>query len=387
VWVSPDAAIAYRAEVGGEDIDLSPPERVVNAAEAGLEAKDEYSGEIGDCGTGVGEDMAEAIVNDELTPEIIASGGDIADNGPATYLESHESDVDAEGTPGEWGREEWTGGCAEVQQALWGFYADWFADKEAEVEDAMEQEAVGDGRDVTLRGAVASPRAGGGGGAGAPRPTTLTKANSNEVDVASLPAELEAAVTADEFYVYGKASIEQWDDDDPPTLIQMDALEAALDRYFGSDTAPGIISREHQDIPVGRPVEQFEFAEDTTLEIDGETYEFAAGDVARSHVEDADGDGQPELWLAAEIDGETEMGKKTRALVATGELNGFSVTVHRNRDEMTQEGRVVKECDLHAVTIGTDEQIKNPGSEFDFAEAKSALGEAWRRMRRVVSRG
>jgi hypothetical protein len=152
----------------------------------------------------------------------------------------------------------------------------------------------------------------------------------------------------------------------------MDALEGALDRYFDSETAPGIISRHHQDIPVGRPVRSFEFEDDTTLEIDGDQYEFREGDEVTSHVEDADGDGRPELWLAANIDNETQMGKKTRVLAAQGDLNGFSVTVHRNKDELTQEGRYVTDCDLHAVTIGTDDQIKNEGSEFDVASVSSA---------------
>ena len=75
------------------------------------------------------------------------------------------------------------------------------------------------------------------------------------------------------------------------------------------------------------------------------------------------------------------MGKKTRILSAQGDLNGFSVTVHRNEDEMTSEGRMVTECDLHAVTIGTDEQIKNKGSEYDVASFKGPV----RRVKDVIS--
>jgi|APHM01.1.fsa_nt_gi hypothetical protein len=126
-------------EVGDTTIDLTPPDRIENAASLGLAKKDEFADAIGDCGTGVGEDMAQAILDDGLTPEIVANGGDIASNSPATYLASHESDLDADGTPSEWGEEEWTGGCAEVQQALWGFYEDWFADREQAVEEAREE--------------------------------------------------------------------------------------------------------------------------------------------------------------------------------------------------------------------------------------------------------
>jgi len=215
---------------------------------------------------------------------------------------------------------------------------------------------------------------------------TLTEGDSNRVDLDALEGELRDAVEAEDFYVYGKASIEQWDTDDPPTLIQMEALEGALNRFFESETAPGIISRHHQDIPVGVPVREFEFEEDTTLDIGGETHEFEAGEVARSHVEDSDGDGRPELWLAANISGDNEMGKKTRVLAAQGDLDGFSVTVHRNDDEMTQEGRVVTDVDLHAVTIGTDDQIKNPGSEFDVAGFKSRVRQFADRMTELITR-
>lgn len=266
--------------------------------------------------------------------------------------DAHELDSEYEGEPwrdnGYAGHEGW-GGDAGYDQAQ----------RVMDVVEAVEEEAA-----VEMRGAVATEQS--------LNPRTLTKADSNEVDLDALEDELREAVEAEDFYIYGKASIEQWDSDDPPTYIQMDALENALDRYFDSETAPGIISRHHQDIPVGRPVRSFEFASDTTLEIGGDRYEFAEGDVATSHVEDADGDGRPELWLAANIDNETEMGKKTRVLAAQGDLNGFSVTVHRNKDELTQEGRYVTDCDLHAVTIGTDEQIKNEGSEFDVASVSSA---------------
>jgi hypothetical protein len=206
----------------------------------------------------------------------------------------------------------------------------------------------------------------------------ITEADTNKIDVEALPDAHQAAVTADDFYVYGKASIEQWDDDDVPTKIQMDALEGALERFFGSELAPGIISRYHQDIPVGQPVREHTLDEPATIRLatpDGEpeVHEFEAGETLETHVEDADGDGAPELWLLSNLAGDSEPAKRARLLALQGDLNGYSVTIHRNDDEMTDDGRVVTECDLHAVTLGTDDEIKNAGSTFDVAEFKATL--------------
>jgi len=152
VHVDGESADTTRAEfeVGDETIDLTPPDRVANAASLGLAKKDEFEDDLGDCGTGVGEDMAQAILDDGLTPEIVANGGDIASNSPATYLDSHESDLDADGPPTSWSEEDWTGGCAEVQQALWGFYVDWFEEKEAAVEEAMAEADGENGRRIRV---------------------------------------------------------------------------------------------------------------------------------------------------------------------------------------------------------------------------------------------
>jgi hypothetical protein len=209
-------------------------------------------------------------------------------------------------------------------------------------------------------------------------PVDLTRADTNELDLEALPDAYQAALEADEFVIYGKASIEQWDDDDLATLIEMDALEAALDRFFKSEMAPGIISRHHQDVPVGRPIREHTLETATTLDLptpDGgtETHEFAAGDTLRTHVEDGDGDGRPELWLVSRLANDTEPARRARLLALEGDLNGYSVTIHRNADELTEEGRRVTACDLHAVTLGTEEQIKNAGSTFDVAEFKSRL--------------
>ena len=153
---SPANANQFRLVVDAEsvdELDLSPPDKVVNAVEAGMEAKEEYADDIGDCGTGVGEAMGKKIVNDELTPEILANGGDVASNSPSTYLQSHEDDVAADGPPTSWSEADWTeNGCGEVQQALWGFYVDWFARKQEQVEEIRNETGEhASGRDSALQ--------------------------------------------------------------------------------------------------------------------------------------------------------------------------------------------------------------------------------------------
>jgi len=134
------------ATVNGTEVDLTAPERVKNAVRAGMDAKDEYD-TLADCGTGVGEAIGEAILNDALTPEIILSGGDIADNGgPVTYLSSHADDA-PDSAPTTWDEDTWTDGCGPVQDALWGHYLEWFEGKQAELEDAMNSEANAYGGD------------------------------------------------------------------------------------------------------------------------------------------------------------------------------------------------------------------------------------------------
>jgi len=101
-------------EVGGEEIDITPPEAVENACALALSKKEEYSDEIGDCGTGDGEETAQRVVNGDLTAEYIADE-------IAAYLDSHEEDVDGiDQPPTDWGVDTWTDGCGPVQFALWG---------------------------------------------------------------------------------------------------------------------------------------------------------------------------------------------------------------------------------------------------------------------------
>jgi hypothetical protein len=108
-------------DIGDRTVDLTPPDAVINAAEAGLKAKTEtYPDELGDCGTGVGEQRANQIIDGNLAPEDFLT----RDNGTPipTYLDSHESDLDGgiDSTPPNWSEETWLSGCGEVQYSLWG---------------------------------------------------------------------------------------------------------------------------------------------------------------------------------------------------------------------------------------------------------------------------
>jgi hypothetical protein len=142
-------ADARLVDVNGTEVDIEPPERVINAIEAGFEAKDEYSDEIGDCGTGVGEAMGQAIL-DGPTVDLLLDGGDVASNAPATYLDSHSEDAPGtDAPPTEWDEDTWTDGCGPVQDALWGHYLDWFEDTKAEIEAAMEDSEMGYNTDET----------------------------------------------------------------------------------------------------------------------------------------------------------------------------------------------------------------------------------------------
>lgn len=112
-------ALQEPAAANAVDVDVSPPEAVVNAAQAALDAKEEFA-DIGDCGTGVGETRAEQIVNDDLEPADFVTRNDGNTPIPA-YLTSHEDDApDTDETPPNWSEDVWTDGCGPVQYALWG---------------------------------------------------------------------------------------------------------------------------------------------------------------------------------------------------------------------------------------------------------------------------
>jgi len=141
--------------VNGEEIDLTPPEAMVNAAELAREKKNELD-VISDCGTGAGAESAEAITNDQITAERI---DDIA-----AYLTSHEEDVQGiTDPPSNWSDEVWEGRttgdddnarCGPVQYALWGGTATgtalgWAQGKANEVAEAGDEELPYPNRDMT----------------------------------------------------------------------------------------------------------------------------------------------------------------------------------------------------------------------------------------------
>lgn len=212
------------------------------------------------------------------------------------------------------------------------------------------------------------------------QPAKVDKVDFPDIDPQDPPEEFAEALQADSFILYGKASIEQFDrggeTSDVPEILDMDAIEAALDRFFESEKAPGIVSIAHDDIPVGRPLREYTLDEDATIEVDGEIYEFEAGETLTTHVEDGDGDGKPELWALSDIANDTDIARKVRLAVLMGELDGYSVTFGRHADGVEPEGpgRRVKSLDLFSWTLAPGDMVANPGAEFDLAAFKAKLG-------------
>lgn len=202
----------------------------------------------------------------------------------------------------------------------------------------------------------------------------IESATEELIDAVDLPDGLDAttvreALTADDFVTVGIASIQQYDVD--AQRITMDALSAARDRYLHSEDAPGVISRGHDDVIVGRPVEAYTFSSPADISVNGESYAFDAGDTVQTGVKaDADDDGLPELWLVSRLANDSALALQTRYEALTGDLNGFSVTVGPRDGAATKAGTDITAVDWYATTVGTDEQIKNKGSEFDVAEFK-----------------
>jgi len=121
------------------DVDITVPEKVVNAAQEALNAKEEYG--LGDCGTGRGEERARQIIQGDLKPEDFVT----RERGTSipTYLDSHSEDAPStDAPPTDWTEEEWTDGCGPVQLALWGYYLDWAQSQEQKIRDAMDSRAT-----------------------------------------------------------------------------------------------------------------------------------------------------------------------------------------------------------------------------------------------------
>lgn len=180
------------------------------------------------------------------------------------------------------------------------------------------------------------------------------------VDVEALPREQREAIEADDFVIYGKASVEKYDNDAPSQLLTMKALEDAKHQLFES----GQISRRHKDVKVGEILPSYKLEEPTTVVVGDEVHEYPAGHVLETKAEDG------AMWLVANLNNNTEIARETRYKSLTGDLDGFSVTIFAKETTPTQKGERVDALDWHSVTIGEDDKIKNPGSRFGVAEFK-----------------
>jgi len=129
-----DVRDTYAVGDDGVEIDITPPEAMENAAALALSKAQEGLGE--DCGTGVGTDRAQQIVNDDVGPDVIDE--------VASYLTSHAEDVTADGPPSDWSDEEWDD-CGNLQYAKWGGTGsgeqmEWAQGKANEVAEARGEE-------------------------------------------------------------------------------------------------------------------------------------------------------------------------------------------------------------------------------------------------------
>lgn len=209
------------------------------------------------------------------------------------------------------------------------------------------------------------------------------------VELENLSTEEQEVVTADEFIIFGRANIEQFDDPEPgdePIYIEMEALEENLDQLFALEN----ISWEHGDVRVGEPLEEYTLDEPTAVHLDrGDTLEFDAGDTLRTQVIREgeplpDGSGEAEedaLWLVANIYGRDDPGgsrisQSIRLGSYYGHLDGFSVTVDKLEITPTDEGLFVHDVDFLAVTIGPDDLIKNEGSTYGVVAYEALFAEA-----------
>jgi len=209
-----------------------------------------------------------------------------------------------------------------------------------------------------------------------PSAVTAKEAGGSErrlVDVESLPSEYKSAMEADHFVIYGRASVEQLDEDGQ--VVDIDALEESLDQLFKS----GNISRRHKDVRVGEVLPEWDLEESAEIDLGDETLSFDEGETLTTGanpdvVRDARG-GEPdddEFWLVADIWADSEIAKDTRLRTMSGDLNGFSVTIYAKETVKSDAGgEKVVDADFHAVTIGSDDAIKNKASRYGLAEFKA----------------
>mgnify|MGYP006896933999 CR=1 FL=1 len=185
------------------------------------------------------------------------------------------------------------------------------------------------------------------------------------MDESDLSAEEREALEADDFVIYGRASVEEYDEDNPPQKIVMEAFADEIDQYVEN----GIISRRHKDIPVGEPIGSYTLEDDREVAVDDELLTFDAGDTLETGIRDG------EVWIVANLRNDSEIARETRLGAMTGDLTGFSVTVFTKGWEQTDEGERVTDIDWHSTTIGGDQHIKNPDSRFGVAEYKAVFSD------------
>lgn len=181
------------------------------------------------------------------------------------------------------------------------------------------------------------------------------------VDEDGLEPGVKEALEADDFIIYGKASVEKYDEDNPPQKILMSAFDDKIPHFLDG----GIISRRHKDIPVGEPVESYTLDEPAEIEVGDQTHSFDAGEELRTEVSDG------EVWIVANLRNDSELARETREGAINGNLDGFSVTVFCKEWDETSKGQEVHSIDWHSTTIGQDQHIKNPDSRFGVAEFKA----------------
>lgn len=196
------------------------------------------------------------------------------------------------------------------------------------------------------------------------------------VDVESLDQESREAIEADDFVIFGRASVEMFDEDEPSQMLTMEALAKALPQLYED----GIISRRHKDIPVGEVIPEHELEEPTDVQVGEHTLSFEAGETLKTQVVE-EGEPRPgsnggtasedEFWIVAKLQSNSEIAKETRLRALAGDLDGFSVTIYAKEWEETERGQVVTDLDWHAVTIGEEHKIKNKESRFGVAEFKA----------------
>ena len=210
-------------------------------------------------------------------------------------------------------------------------------------------------------------------------------ANEVDVDLSDLDPTEQEIVSADEFVIFGKANREQWNAPGPgedDLYIEMEAFEGNIDQLLALEN----ISIGHNDVRIGEPLESHTLESDSTVHINSkESLQFSEGDTLRTGVY-REGDELPNgqeakedaLWLVANLFGADDprgsrFSQKARLGAYYGELDGFSVTVDKKDMTISDEGTVVHDVDFLAVTVGSDDMIKNPGSSFGVAEFQALL--------------